>query len=115
MQQNISSSDERTQKFSGQGLIPDTVTVRRPTPVNADTRWTDRCHYRWGAQVDRHSALQDMPTWSGTDMAAQGYARTVIAVYSSAIQQIVGYRLLSLCIQECGGSSAAKEGGARWQ
>jgi len=46
-------------------------------------------------------------------MAAQGYARTVIAVYSSAIQQIVGYRLLSLCIQECGGSSAAKEGGAR--
>ena len=50
-----------------------------------------------------------------TGMAGQRFARTVITVYSSAIQQVVGYRLLSFCIQECSRSSAVKEGGARRQ
>ena len=90
------------------------ATVRRPVPVDADTWWVDWCHCWRDRQVDQCGSLQDMSTRPRPHMASQGYAWTVIAVFSLAFQQVAGYWLLPFCVQACCGSSPAEEGGAWW-
>jgi len=59
--------------------------------------------------------MQDMSTGPSSNMAGERHARTVVAFHLASVQQVTGYWLLPLRVQEGSGSSTAKEEGTLCQ
>ena len=83
--------------------------LRRSVQNDGDAGRMDSRHCWWGGEADQLGALQDLSTRPRPHMASQGCVRIALTVYSVVVQQIVGWRLLPVWIQESGGPSASEE------
>ena len=85
------------------------TSVRRPIQVDADLGRVDVCDCWRSRKADRLSTMQNLSTGPDPNMVGQGYEDTAVSVHCFAVQQVTGYRLLPVWVQESRRSSTPGE------